>query len=215
MLNNGKLPYRQKQAKATHELIRKTAIKLFYKDGFDKVTVEQICRQAGLSKGSFYVYYPSKEHVILELFAKQDEMMAGYLSNDLSTIEDPVEKMWLLGVKSLSYMKELGVEVVQVTYRGRLSFYKHSNTYRQENRAIYKILGTLIKEAQQKGYMRKDLSAEEISLMMVHCFNGVSHDWCVANDSFDLIAEGQKVFELMLKGLAPRQSEIAIPPHRE
>jgi hypothetical protein len=106
------------------------------------------------------------------------------------------------------------VEIMQVTYRARLTFNKKGTTYRSENRSIYKLVESLVREAQAGGYMRGDLSSEEISQMILRCVSGITHDWCLVNGGFDLVSEGEKVFGVLLKGLRPEsfRGPIEGPP---
>jgi AcrR family transcriptional regulator len=46
------------------ELVYRTAIRLFGKYGFDGLPVDRICREAGISKGSFFQYFLSKSHLL-------------------------------------------------------------------------------------------------------------------------------------------------------
>ena len=46
------------------EQVYRTAIRLFGKYGYDGLPVEVICRQTGISKGSFFQYFPSKSHLL-------------------------------------------------------------------------------------------------------------------------------------------------------
>lgn len=54
----------------------KAAFSCFAEGGFHETTVDDICRKAGVSKGSFYWYFESKEQVfvqILEVWAEEVE----------------------------------------------------------------------------------------------------------------------------------------------
>ena len=48
----------------TKERIRECAIKLFKENGYDNVTVVQICEAAGITKRTFYYHYESKEQLV-------------------------------------------------------------------------------------------------------------------------------------------------------
>ena len=213
-MGKNKLTDRKKRAMATARKINRTALRLFSRDGFDRVTVDEICESAGVSKGAFYVYFKSKEQVIVDVFSKTDETYDAYVASELASISNPVEKLWLLGKKALSYTGDMGVEVMQVTYRARLTFNKKGTTYRSENRSLYKIVVSLVEEAQAGGYLRSDLSSEEIAQMILRCVSGITHDWCLVNGGFDLVSEGEKVFGVLLKGLRPEslQGPIEGPP---
>ena len=58
----------------THELkdqrvlqILEAATELFAKHGFDRTSVDEIAKKAGLSKGAIYWYFPSKEKILVAL----------------------------------------------------------------------------------------------------------------------------------------------------
>ena len=48
-------------------LIRKTSYIIFKKYGFEKATMNEIAKEAGLSKSALYYYYESKEDLFLDL----------------------------------------------------------------------------------------------------------------------------------------------------
>jgi AcrR family transcriptional regulator len=194
---------RKKQGIATRQRINRTALRLFSKEGFDRVTVDEICKKAGVSKGAFYVYFKTKEQVIEDLFSKIDETYDVYVANELASISDPVERLWLLGRKALDYSTRMGVDVLQVSYRARLTFRKRGTTYAAEDRALYKIALSLVKEAKEQGSLRGDLSTDEITNMVLRCVGGITHAWCLADGGFDLVSEGEKAFGVLLKGLSP------------
>jgi AcrR family transcriptional regulator len=49
------------------ERIRKAAFRAFRDNGYHETTVDEICRRAGISKGSFYWHFPSKQEIFLEI----------------------------------------------------------------------------------------------------------------------------------------------------
>jgi AcrR family transcriptional regulator len=42
----------------------RTAVRLFGEYGYDGLAVDEYCREAGISKGSFFQYFPSKSHLL-------------------------------------------------------------------------------------------------------------------------------------------------------
>jgi AcrR family transcriptional regulator len=46
------------------ELVYRTAVRLFGKYGYDGLPVDRFCVEAGISKGSFFQYFPSKSHLL-------------------------------------------------------------------------------------------------------------------------------------------------------
>lgn len=55
----------------TKQRLVKTAFSLMFSHGYNAVGVQEICQQAGVNKGSFYYFFPSKRHLalaVLEFF---------------------------------------------------------------------------------------------------------------------------------------------------
>ena len=56
--------------------IMETATRLFWKHGLRRVTIEEICQEAKVSKMTFYKYFPSKTELAKEIMQKMfDENM--------------------------------------------------------------------------------------------------------------------------------------------
>src|SRR6266478_9032516 len=64
------VPANPKQARSrkTKEKIVQAAIKLFQKRGYEKTTSNDIASEAGVSVGSFYVYFTDKRQLLLTIF---------------------------------------------------------------------------------------------------------------------------------------------------
>lgn len=60
---------RQDRAHRTRRGLVDAASSLWTEQGYDHVAVTNICRRAGVSKGTFFYYFPTKEHLLVELVA--------------------------------------------------------------------------------------------------------------------------------------------------
>ena len=72
------------------EKIMKVAQDLFLKKGFSNVPVEEITRKAGISKGSFYTYFKSKDELLKEIATKSIETFKEKLIVKAKKLQDPV-----------------------------------------------------------------------------------------------------------------------------
>lgn len=68
-----KLTKRKLQSLNTQRKIYRKAIELIEKKGFHNITVAEICREAGVSIGSFYNCFPSKNAILDEIFKLADD----------------------------------------------------------------------------------------------------------------------------------------------
>ena len=66
---------KQARSKQTKEKIVQAAIKLFQQRGYEKTTSNDIASEAGVSVGSFYVYFTDKRQLLLTIFDRlSDEL---------------------------------------------------------------------------------------------------------------------------------------------
>jgi AcrR family transcriptional regulator len=68
------------------ERIYRTAIRLFGEYGYDGLSIDQLCREAGISKGSFFQYFPSKSHLLEFALLIFDNYLAQWVA-DIKTKE--------------------------------------------------------------------------------------------------------------------------------
>src|SRR5580693_8731173 len=56
---------RQRRSAETRERLFRASLELFAKKGFTETTVEDITNAADVGKGTFFNYFPSKDHILL------------------------------------------------------------------------------------------------------------------------------------------------------
>lgn len=191
---------RQKQAQQTKKKIQETALDLFSKKGFDRVTVDEIVKKSGISKGSFYVYFPSKYDVFLEKFKEIDDFYADFfqtLSADLSF----QEKILCLVESQMVYLRdELGKDLMRTVYMSGL-IQAENNFFTNTDRKLYKIIQSLVLEAQKNGEITGELTSNEITMLITRCMRGTLYDWQLFVENYDLVEESRKFTKAILGGI--------------
>jgi hypothetical protein len=81
--------------KEKEKLIIDVAMKLFAEKGFDATSIQEIVDEAGISKGAFYLYFKSKEDLLIEIFKyfynKRKKKIEEICKRDLSPREKLIE----------------------------------------------------------------------------------------------------------------------------
>lgn len=85
------MPYSKEHKESTREKILKSAILLFSAGGFDQVSIDDLMKHAGLTRGAFYSHFESKQDV----YSKA--IIAGAKNSQFNTIkpEGMNEDHWL------------------------------------------------------------------------------------------------------------------------
>jgi len=79
------LTLREKQKRSMQIEVVKTAMKLFAEHGFDKVPVELICERAGISRATFFNYFPQKQMILAAVGASRIEAMQSLLDHQITS----------------------------------------------------------------------------------------------------------------------------------
>ena len=74
-------------SQATIETILSVSAKLFLEKGFDKTSMMDIAKTAGISKGAIYHHFQSKEEIILKVMQHLKELMVEEIARTLQATE--------------------------------------------------------------------------------------------------------------------------------
>ena len=140
--------------------IIETGKELFWKHGIKKISVEEICKEANVSKMTFYKFFPNKiefaqyilDNVIEESLVKFQEIV----DSDISF----TEKVKQLFVMKLEAAGDISKEFIEDMYKnpdsGLLAYME-----KQGERSM-KIFKQFIEDSKKKGLIRKDVKVEFI-----------------------------------------------------
>lgn len=81
-------PHRNKRGESSRAAIFGAALDLFQERGYEATTMRAIADRAGVSLGSSYHYFPSKEHLVLEFYQHTHELHLAAIGPLLSREKD-------------------------------------------------------------------------------------------------------------------------------
>ena len=177
----------RKNSRNTKGRIISAAWRLFYEQGYDETTVEDIVFESETSKGSFYHYFDGKDALLGTLSNVFDEKYE-VLIPTLDPAMDAVGKLAYLN-HELFAMIDGGISLdllarllsTQLLTRGE----KH---LLDRNRTYFKLLRKIIAEGQQMGQLRKDKTVNEIVKAYALWERALLYDWCLCGGEYSLVA---------------------------
>lgn len=173
----------------TKRQLYQCAMKLFRERGFDRVSVDEIVREAGMAKGTFYIYFNTKSDIILEMLRQYDtyydQIMVG-LPDDLS-IDQQMEEI----VKGACRFTEevIGLDLIRVLYVKQLTEGQEHPGLLNEDRALFRILSELLTEGQCAGIYDPALDVPDTTRLILHGIRASFFEWCSSRGQFDLTQE--------------------------
>ncbi len=170
----------RKNARNTKGRIISAAWKLFYEQGYEDTTIEDIVFESETSKGSFYHYFDGKDALLGTLSNVFDEKYEALIPA-LSPEQDAIEKLFAMidGGISLDLLARL--LSTQLLTRGE----KH---LLDRNRTYFKLLRKIIAEGQQAGQLRTDRTVNEIVKAYALWERALLYDWCLCGGEYSLVA---------------------------
>ena len=84
---------RTKTDPGKRDRILSSAMKVFARKGFEGARVSDIAREAGIADGTLYLYFPSKDAVLIAIFEEGMQRIIDGLAKGLKAIDDPAERL--------------------------------------------------------------------------------------------------------------------------
>jgi len=204
-MKNTSLGKRQLQAMETRKKIYETARQLILEHGFEHVSVDLIAEAAGVSKGTFYVHFESKDALaaaLVEEYTNTVDMdykalMAGLPEN--TSIDDAII---LLSERISDVIADnIGLENIRVLYKAHLAKTVNTTPAMSYNRELYKLFAELLQTGISRGDIRDDISVESLSRHLILAIRGIVFEWCIRYPDFDLKEQIKEHFKILLYGI--------------
>ncbi|MBQ7784723.1 MAG: TetR/AcrR family transcriptional regulator [Clostridia bacterium] len=176
MIGQGK---RQIQAENSRKKLLSVAGELFFKHGFKAVSVNDICREAGMTKGAFYYHFASKDELYGHLFTPQ---LDAYLDAhyDLDDQASARARFVRIAQCTLGAGRELGKDLIIQNMHALME--QKTSTLFIENRTHTRLLDEAIKKARSEGSFRVNVNRDEAIMMYSFLMNGFLFKWVSASE---------------------------------
>lgn len=159
--------------------IMDAAVGLFRQHGFEAVGVRDITEAAGVSTGTFYHYFSSKQDVFNAVHV-QARPNFPLVFEELS--QNPSSAAALKEFLAKNLTQQILRDGLEFTCHRMFVIRKHSS----KDSAMYQGCLKLVEMAQQKGELNEQLPAQTILDHLLIVQRGVVYEWCVSNGEFDL-----------------------------
>jgi AcrR family transcriptional regulator len=201
---------RQRRSADIRERLFRAALELFAQKGFIETTVEDITEAADVGKGTFFNYFPSKDHILLafgemqlgkleaavEMVRRTDEPMPEFLrSLALRMTQEPVRNPAIIRILLQAYLSTTPVRAAMMDLQKR----------------VHALHSQMIQLGQDRGEIRNDLPATEIAHVFRQTIFGTLLIWSLYGDA-TLQSRIETAFNILWSGLAPREAP-ASPVH--
>ena len=191
---------KKKTSRNTKGKIVSAAWQLFYRQGYDDTTIDEIVEASGTSRGSFYHYFEGKDALLSSLSYLFDEKYEELMETmDMSL--SPIDKLIFLNQELFGMIENtVSVDLLCQLFSSQL-ITKGERHLLNTNRTYYKLLRQITIEGQEQGYFKENLSVNDITKAYAMFERGLMYDWCICNGDYSLCQYSATMLPLFLEGL--------------
>ena len=191
---------RKKRTQTTKAKIVSAAWKLFYEQGYEDTTVDDIVYESGTSKGSFYHYFSGKDALLSSLSYLFDEKYEE-LTDSLASHMTAADKLTFLNYELFRLIENsISMDLLARLLSTQLVT-KSEKHLLDHDRIYYRLLRAIFSEGQQKGELRADFSVNEMVKTFALWERAILYDWCLVGGEYPLAEYGRRTLPLFLAGL--------------
>ncbi len=199
---------RTKTDPGKRDRILTSAMKVFARKGFASARVSDVAREAGVADGTIYLYFPSKDAILIAIFEEGMQRIIEGLAKGLKAIDDPAERLRFFCRYHLRVIEDdpdLG-EVLLVELRFSDKFLTEYKPGAMLDRYLEHLAGIIV-EGQRRGVFKREIptgiamgaifgALDEISL------HRVLQRRRRAEPTFEIGAVADSISSMLIKGLA-------------
>ena len=200
----------KEQGAETKKRLFECAENLFQQYDYKDVSVERITKAAGVTKGTFYVHFDSKDALYIALFSTYIESMdmdyTAFLDNLAPDLSAADTLMTFVGEIVDIMLDKVGYDNLRTIYKLQLTNALDVHTIAGYGRKVYKLFNDILDLGIQRGEFKTSLPLEILTKHFVAEIRGLTYEWCIRYPDFNLKEQVQEHFRLLLYGITSKTS---------
>src|SRR6058998_3640396 len=178
------------------------AIRVFARNGYYNSRVSDIAREAGIASGTIYLYFKTKDEILVTLFREKMAGFVGVLRKEIAGEPDPpakLRRLVRLHFETLEAHPDMA-EVVQVELRQGQKFFRGASAH--EVSAYFDLIGSVLQEGIEAGQIRSDLPVKIATKMLFGAMDQMAASWVLGKRGYRLTETAEAVASIFLRGVS-------------
>jgi TetR/AcrR family fatty acid metabolism transcriptional regulator len=198
---SGKLAPKAERADKRDAILR-AAIDTFAARGFFNAQVADVARAAGVAAGTVYLYFRSKDDLLVSIFERTMKEAIRDGRRSLEGVDDPVARLReiaRLHLDRLGRDRSLAV-VFQIELRSSTKFMEQFSA--TQLREYLGIIRDAIVDGQTRGVFRRELNPTFGAKIVFGALDEMATNWILSRRKYSLVAEADPIVDVLVGGLA-------------
>ena len=176
------LSRQQQKSRETREKIFQAAKRILQKEGYEELSIKNICEEAGVSNGSFYHHFKTKDDLLSYYIEEQPQIDPGLLElpGSVAGVKKGIIQVYMNYVR---YCRQLGVEFMAEYFDTKNQALNAS--IRTERPYPIVTVQTYVEKAVEAGVVRLNVQVDEFTTDIRMIVIGNVFEWCIKHGEAD------------------------------
>jgi TetR/AcrR family fatty acid metabolism transcriptional regulator len=178
------------------------AVRVFARTGYYNSRVSDIAREAGIASGTIYLYFKTKDEILVTLFREKMAEWVAFLRREIANETDAIAKLRRLVVLHFRVLEAdpALAEVVQVELRQGQKFFRGASAH--EVSAYFALIGSILEEGIAAGQISRDVPVKIATKMLFGAMDQLATSWVLGKRGYRLTDAAEAVAAIFLRGVA-------------
>jgi TetR/AcrR family fatty acid metabolism transcriptional regulator len=186
--------------------IIEAAVRVFARKGYYNSRVSDIAREAGIAAGTIYLYFKTKDDILVTLFRDKMAEFVDVVRKAIASEPNAASKVRRLVSLHFRLLEEDPdlAGVLQVELRQGQKFFRGASG--QEIGAYFALIGSVLEEGVGEGRFRSDVSVKVATKMLFGAMDQMATSWVLGKRGYRLLDTADVVADIFLQGVAATTS---------
>jgi AcrR family transcriptional regulator len=197
----------KEDAAITRERLLDAALESFHAKGYSATTLEDIARQAGITRGAIQWHFGNKADLFNALIRERYKQAGASFQEIFASGGTPLQLLRRTLVKWLSYVEEdikfrTMLELMMLKTEVTPELAEGMQEKVQGNQSMVSFFADLIRQGIAVGEVRPDVHPEVAAIAALGLVNGVTTLWLIDPVAFSLRGSAEETVDFFLRGIA-------------
>lgn len=188
---------RDKKKIETKNNIFEVAGRLFKEKGYDNTTVDEITKEAGIGKGTFFNYFPAKEALLQDFVKQKEELVFDLVKDQLTQNISTKEKIKnILGLVAKSNEKDRELT--------KLFVFEHLKHYGHEERrstSLNHLIQVILEKGEKTGEFKIGLDSKMAAGNLTSIYFYSLMEWLWSKNDYSFAEDISKKIDMIFDGI--------------